>query len=81
MSALAPSTNRFTLRVVHNLKYNTTKCATGSSELPTSVGVAFAAHKQYRLAIPVLHEVKFDATGKGKGYPRKGEEPVTEVDG
>ena len=76
-----PGPNRFALTVVHNLKHDTPKCATGPSELPTSVGVALAAHKPYRLAVPVLHEVKVDAARKGKGYLREGEEPVAEVGG
>ena len=80
MSSLrAPSTDRFALTVLHNLKHDAPICATGSVELPVSVGAAFAADKPHRLAIPVLHEVEIDAARKGKGDLREGEEPVTEV--
>ena len=80
MSSLrAPSTDWFALTVLHNLKHDTPKCATGPVELPASVGAAFAAHKPHGLTVPVLHEVEIDATRKGKGDLREGEKPVTEV--
>jgi hypothetical protein len=83
----APSTDRFALSVVHNLKHNAPKRATGPVELPATVDAAavaaatFAAHKPHRLAVPVLHEVEIDTPRKIKGYLREGEESITEVGG
>ena len=80
MSSLrAPSTDRFALTVLHNLKHDAPICATGPVELPAGVGAAFAAHEPHGLAVPVLHEVEIDAAREGKGDLREGEEPVAEV--
>jgi len=77
----APSTDRFALRIIHNLKHDAPIRATGPVEPPAIVGAAIAAHEAHGLAVPVLHEVEIDAAREVKGYLREGEESVAEVGG
>ena len=82
MSSLgARSTNRFSFKVVHHLKYNAPECLAWTFELPATVVAAFAADEPHGLAVPVLHEVETYAPGKAEGEFWEGEESVAEIGG